>query len=154
MKAIVYESNTGTTKEYAKMLSKKLHLPNYSIKEAKKKLNRQDDIIFLGWVRVSIIQGYKKAKKRYHIINTIAVGAYKESKANTHTLQVLNKVDEPLFYLRGGLHYEKLNKIYQILLKAISNEIAKDDKELLLLFRQGGSFVEEQNIDKLLKRLE
>ena len=38
IKAIVYKSNSGFTKEYALMLSKKLTLPVYDIKEANKSL--------------------------------------------------------------------------------------------------------------------
>ena len=38
IKAIVYKSNSGFTKEYALMLSKKLVLPVYDIKEANKSL--------------------------------------------------------------------------------------------------------------------
>ena len=37
LKSIVYKTNTGHTFEYAKMLSEKLEIPYYSIKEAKTK---------------------------------------------------------------------------------------------------------------------
>ena len=42
IKAIVYNSETGFTKEYAEMLYKKINIPCYTIKEAKKKLNKQE----------------------------------------------------------------------------------------------------------------
>ncbi len=38
MKAIVYTSNTGTTKEYSKLLGDKLSLSVYSLDEAKGKV--------------------------------------------------------------------------------------------------------------------
>ena len=40
MKAIVYTSNTGTTKEYAKLLSDKLSLPYYSLDPHKSYFSR------------------------------------------------------------------------------------------------------------------
>lgn len=46
MKAIVYYSNTGSTKEYAEMISNATGIPNMSLKEAKKNLSKDDDIIW------------------------------------------------------------------------------------------------------------
>lgn len=71
LKAIVYESNTGHTKEYAEMLGKKLEIPAFTIKEAKKELNKNDEIIFLGWIFATKIMGLNKVKK----YNVKCVGA-------------------------------------------------------------------------------
>lgn len=46
IKAIVYHTNTGHTYTYAQILSKKLNIPFYSLKEAKEKLKKEDPIIF------------------------------------------------------------------------------------------------------------
>lgn len=48
MEAIIYTSNTGSTARYAKMLSQELHLPVYSLEEAKKKVPAGAEIIYLG----------------------------------------------------------------------------------------------------------
>ena len=40
IKAIVYESNTGHTMQYAKMLSEKLNIPCFTIEEAKTNLQK------------------------------------------------------------------------------------------------------------------
>lgn len=37
MKAVIYQSNAGSTQRYAEMLAEKLGVPSYSLKEAKKK---------------------------------------------------------------------------------------------------------------------
>ena len=60
MEAIVYTSNTGTTKEYAELLGSKLSLPVYSLNEAKTNLKADSEIIYLGWIMASSIKGYKK----------------------------------------------------------------------------------------------
>ena len=65
MEAIVYTSNTGTTKEYAKLLSDKLSLPYYSLDEIKNKVKPGGKIIYLGWIMASGVKGYKKAIKDY-----------------------------------------------------------------------------------------
>ena len=46
IKAIVYESKAGHTKRYAEMLSDKINAKVMSLKEAKKVLKRNDEIVF------------------------------------------------------------------------------------------------------------
>lgn len=65
MNAIVYTSNTGTTKEYAKLLSDKLSLPYYSLDEIEYKVKPGSKIIYLGWIMASGVKGYKKVVKDY-----------------------------------------------------------------------------------------
>ena len=63
IKSIVYKSNTGHTKQYAEMLSEVLNVPAYDLKEAKSNLKKNDEIVFLGWVCATKIQGLSKVKK-------------------------------------------------------------------------------------------
>lgn len=53
---IVYESKTGFTKKYADMLAEKTRLKVLGVKELSK-LNQEEEIIFLGWMKVGKIQG-------------------------------------------------------------------------------------------------
>ncbi len=59
---IVYESKTGFTKRYADMLSAKTGLKVFRIKELAS-VNRDEEIIFLGWMKVGKIQGLDKLQK-------------------------------------------------------------------------------------------
>ena len=74
MNAIVYTSNTGTTKEYAKLLSDKLSLPYYSLDEIEYKVKPGSKIIYLGWIMASRVKGYKKVVKDYDVRAVCAVG--------------------------------------------------------------------------------
>ena len=74
MKVIVYTSNTGHTAEYSKMLGAKIGLPVYTLNEAKKKIQKGTEIIYLGWLFANNIKGYKKATKKYKISAICAVG--------------------------------------------------------------------------------
>ena len=67
IKAIVYKSNTGHTMEYAKMLSKKLNIPYFTINEAKNNLKNKEEIVYLGWVCATKISGLGKVRKKYDI---------------------------------------------------------------------------------------
>ena len=44
--AVVYTSNTGYTKQYAELLSKRLSLPVYSLKDAPSELKDGSEIIY------------------------------------------------------------------------------------------------------------
>ena len=107
IKSIVYKSNTGYTKQYAEMLGDSLKVPVYNFKEAKSKLKKNDEIVFLGWICATKIQGLSKIKK-YKVKCIGAVGVYPTEKNHIESLRKTNKVNAELFYLRGGLNYNKI----------------------------------------------
>lgn len=63
MITIVYESNSGFTKQYAELIANKCNLKALSLKQAKKELKKNSDVFFLGWIFGSRIMGYKKRTK-------------------------------------------------------------------------------------------
>ena len=154
--AIIYESKAGHTKRYAEMLSDKINAKAMSLKEAKKELKGNDEIVFLGWVCATKIKGLRKAK-RHNIKCVGAVGIYPKENTYTDSLAKSNDVDEKLFYLRGGIDFDKLSK----LTKKFFNWIAKmmkidnkpENKELIELFEYGKDFVDEANLDEMVEYL-
>lgn len=150
-KVIVYKSKTGHTERYAKMLSEELDIPCYSYKEAK--VSDNDEVIFLSYIYASKIMGLSKALNKYNIKAIIAVGALAYSKDYVNTLKQTNNIDKPFFYLRGGIDYSKLNFIFRKFLPIIGKDIAKDDKELLNLFKNGGDFVTKDNLKDVINYL-
>ena len=131
VKAIIYQSKTGHTKEYAEYLSKELSIPCYSVCEAKEKIN-----------------------KKYQIVSIGAVGAYPKSSEYTKQLKEYNHTSQELFYLRGGINYEKLSKFYQKLLKLVGKAITMEnprDKEMSLLFEKGGNFVNPKQLKSMIE---
>ena len=153
VKAIIYQSKTGHTKEYAENLSKELNIPCYCVCEAKEKINKKDEIIYLSWVRATTLVGYKKMNKKYQIQCVGAVGAYPKSLEYTKQLKDYNHMNQELFYLRGGINYEKLNKFYQKLLKIVGRAIAMEnprDKAMIQLFMVGGNFVNKKQLKPMI----
>ena len=108
MKAIVYESNAGHTKEYARMLSEKLNIPYFTRKEATKQLKKSSEIIYLGWVCATKVQGLKKVISKYQVKCIIAVGIYPNSNEYIESLKNSNNIEGHFFYLQGGLDCKKL----------------------------------------------
>ena len=59
---IVYASKTGFTKKYAELLAAKTQLRAFSLKDLSK-ISRDEDILFLGWMKAGKIQGLAKIRK-------------------------------------------------------------------------------------------
>ncbi|MGI5898214.1 MAG: flavodoxin domain-containing protein [Candidatus Dojkabacteria bacterium] len=157
VKAIVYTTNTGHTLEYAKILSKRLNVPYYSVNEAKTKLNEDDEIIYLGWVCASRISGLSNVRGKYNINCVGVVGLYPYDENNIDMMKKANGLNEPLFYLRGGLDYTKLKGIKRLVLQMVGKVMRKGDKqenkEMTEIFKNGANFISEKNLDPIIKHI-
>ena len=157
IKAIVYNSSAGHTSRYAKMLSEKLDVPFYNIKEANRELNSNDEIIYLSWVCANMITKINKIKNNYNVKCYGAVGLYPESKDNMNNLVKVNNIDKPLFYLQGGLDYSKLNwvktKVLHMVGKYLEKENSNQSAQISEIFKNGADFVSEENLKEILEFL-
>ena len=154
LKAIIYKSSTGHTLEYAKLLSSKLNIPYYTIKEAKSNLKSNDEIIYLGWVCANKICGINKIRNKYKIKCYGAVGAFPKHEDNIKNLKSLNNIKEPLFYMRGGIDFSNLKGFKKFVVKMVGNILEKENKdsqELVDLFKKGKNYVSEENIDEIVQ---
>lgn len=154
IKAIVYNSNTGHTEEYAKILSEKINVPYYDIKTIRKELRQNDEIIYLGWICASRICGINKVTKKYKVKCCGAVGAYAFDEKYIQEIKKGNKLEIPLFYLRGGINYKKLKgikkKVFQMFGNAMEKENRPENRELINLLKNGGNYVSEKNLEQLI----
>ena len=157
VKAIVYKSETGFTKEYAKNLSDKLKIPCYTLEEAKKNLNKQEEIVYLGWICAGSIKGVNKVRNKYKVKCYGAVGAFPKDDNYIESLVKSNGLEEEkLFYLRGGINFGKLKGYKKFIVKIVGNVLEKNNKgkegseELIRLFNEGASFVDSKNLDEMI----
>lgn len=154
VKAIVYESKAGHTLKYAEMLSKKLNIPFYSINESLEKLKNNEKIIFLSWICAGKIKEKDKIDNKYDIVCYGAVGAYPYSDEYLKELKVANNIDKPLFYLRGGIDYSKLNKFQKLLVKLVGKTMKNSDEKTQIMFKQGYDFVKKDNLEEIVKYIQ
>ena len=162
VKAIVYTSNTGYTAEYAKLLGEKTGLPVFSLKECT--LEKESEIIYLGWLRAGSIVDYKKASKLYDIKILVGsclgtTGSMDSSVRKSHKLPD----DMPVFTLWGGFDINKLHGIYKLMMKivgkAIKNKIlenptqTEEDRKIIDMLDNGGSAVDEKYLVPILMLL-
>lgn len=150
MKAVIYESNAGHAERYAKALADMLRVPCYDLKSAKKSVPKGENIIFIGWVFANQIMGYKKAAKRWNVAAVGAVGLFPDVKSNNDILIAKNKLTVPLFYLRGGINYDKLKGLQKKLLKMVHDDMARSDdpnkKEAAKFLEGNTDFFSEDNL--------
>lgn len=154
MQAIIYESNTGFTERYAKTLSEKTGVPAYSLKEAKKSVDKGSSIIFMGWVFANKINGFDKADKLWKVEALAAVGMNPPTEKNFEIVKDANKPECPMFYLPGGLDNSKLGGIHKMMLSMVRKSLEKENKpeyaDVIKMFNEGGDFFSEEYLEDLI----
>jgi hypothetical protein len=162
MNAIVYESNTGHTKKYADMLAKKLNVPAYDIKRASGALKKGDEIIFLGWIKGGMIQGYKKVKSKYRLIAVCAVGMGIDGEEAADNIAKKNDItDTKVFYLQGGFDFNQLkganhfimNMMRQTMIPTYEEkkERTAEEENMFHCLKNGANFVSIDNLSNVLE---
>ena len=159
--AIVYTSNTGYTRQYAKLLWDKTDLPVYSLDEAGAKLPPTTSILYLGWLMAGKVQGYAKAAKRYQVEALCGVGM----GATGSQIQELRKANRlpaalPVFTLQGGFDMAKLHGVYKLMMTVMVKTAGKgladkkdrtpEEDAMLDMMLHGGSRVSEENLADVL----
>lgn len=159
IEAIVYTSNTGNTGQYAQMLAARTGLPVYSAKDAETALSQGASVIYMGWIRASVIVGYREAAARYAIVCVLAVGMG-ETGGQLVELRRKNGLAEslPLFTMQGGLFPSKLRGMNAFMInfsrrkaiKVLKAERKRTEAQnaMLIMLSKGASFVQEKHLQK------
>ena len=159
IEAIVYTSNTGNTGQYAQMLAARTGLPVYSAKDAETALSQGASVIYMGWIRASVIVGYREAAARYAIVCVLAVGMG-ETGGQLVELRRKNGLAEslPLFTMQGGLFPSKLRGMNAFMInfsrrkaiKVLKAERKRTEAQnaMLMMLSKGASFVQEKHLQK------
>ena len=78
---IVYQTNTGSSEEYARLLSEKISVPYIALSESSD-ISADEEIIFIGWIMAGTVQGLAEAIGKFSNIRCIcAVGMMSSEKA-------------------------------------------------------------------------
>lgn len=157
MNAIVYTTQTGSTRRYAEWFAVQTGLPVCSLTEAKKQIPLGTEIFYFGWVRAGCVMGYAAAAKQFTVRAVCAVGMSKPG-TNTETICVKTKIPKgvQLFSLQGNLTVEKLHGIDRFLMKGMRKALAgkkertPEETEMLEQMRGGEDFVKTENLNEVL----
>lgn len=160
--SVVYVSNSGHTKEYAKILAEKIGLPVYELNTAAKELGKNSEIVFLGWLMAGTVKGYKKAKKLFKVKVLCAVGM-SDSDSQAADVKGRNDIqnETELFYLQGGFDMNALHGIYKLMMKCMKSTVgavlnkkenrSSEEDEMLDLLYNGGNKVSEENLNQVIE---
>ena len=162
MMTIVYTSNTGTTKQYAEILSEKTGLLVYSFEQAKNKLPKDSEIIYLGWLMASKVQGYEKASKLYKIKAVCAV-CMGSTGSQIKKIREKNSIPEtiPVFSMQGGFDINQLHGLYKMMMKVMVKTVGKqlkekvdrtkEEEDMIEMMEHGANHVSIENMKDLLE---
>lgn len=164
MKAIVYTSQTGFTRQYAQMLAERTGVPAYELKEAAGKLPRDSEVFYMGWLMAGSVKGLERAMDRYTIRGAAIVGVSPSGNGDLWTEAKINGGTSDggarIFYLQGGYAPEKLGFFSRLLMKkmgaSVTRKIAEkgnaatpEEREMAALFTHGGSCVRPEALEEI-----
>lgn len=158
--AIIYTSNTGFTRRYARMLSRASAIPAYDLADRDRLPETGVHVIYLGWLAAGMIKGLGQARRRWRVQGVCAVGMSPDN--DLKEMAERNHVDCPLFYAQGGYAPEKLRGVNKLLMSLVTKMIARaqarevkspEEAARLALFRTGCDFVDEANLAPVLSWL-
>lgn len=142
---IVYQSNTGFTKQYAEMLAKAEKLKAFTMEEAQ--LSPDTQVFYMGPLMAGHITGVDKAIKQFSVVGVCGVGMSPPGRDILNTLSKANSVpNAPIFYLQGGWAPKKVSWFKR---RAV-NMVTKSMREALLAKSKRTEY-EQANLDMLLK---
>ena len=171
---IIYGSHYGTTKQYAKELSRRTNIEAISFKNVKE-INDYDNIIYLGGLYAGGVLGMTKTiKKLNNIVNKkiiiVTVGlsdpmdeVNKNNIRNNIKKQVSKEIFEKakIFHLRGGIDYSKLNFKHKTMMKLLYNAVKNlpkekqtaEDRAMIETYNQKVNFVDFSSLDKIINEI-
>lgn len=159
--AIVYNTNSGYTREYAELLAEKTGLPAYNIKNVIPPAARGKDVLFMSWLMAGGLQGYKKAQKIFNVVGACAVGMAPASQGQGEEMEKKTGIS-PMFYLQGGFDMNRLSGIYRFMMKVMCKKImgdlskvkeadwTEDQKGMYQMCTKGLNCVSEENLKDVL----
>ncbi len=149
---IVYESKTGFTKKYAEMLAAITGMRMFPTSKLSE-IDRAEEVLFLGWMKVGKVQGLKKAE-RYKLAAVCGSGTGRTAEPDEETVLARNKLETtPFFYLRGGcLPLKNIRGMDRLALsmfvRMLRSRKDADDKtkESIDIIEKGFDGVKEENL--------
>ena len=172
---IIYGSHYGTTKQYAKELSRKTNIEAISFENVKE-INNYDKIIYLGGLYAGGVLGMSKTLKKLNnisnkkiLIATVGLSdptdeVNKNNIRNNIKNQIPKEVLEKakIFHLRGGIDYSKLNFAHKTMMKLLYNAVKNlpnekqtaEDRAMIETYNKKVNFIDFSSLDKIANEIQ
>ena len=120
--AVIYESGTGFTKQYAEWISEELGCECEELKSFSNNLSDYDMAIYGGSIfagKIRDLDKFQQLNPKTYIV--FAVGMTEDTGNYADELKKANPLDKvTLFYLRGGARFSKLGFMNRTILKKVT----------------------------------
>lgn len=161
---IIYKSKTGFTERYAKWICEELSGEMVSYEQRKSIcFDSYDTVIFGGGFYAGMISGLKWFKKKLPELNkkeviVFATGATPSQAADVQkalkqnfTVEEWNAIK--VFYMQGGLNYEKMNKKDKVLMAMFRKILKKSEgeSEAYKMLQQSYDYTKKEAVYPLLE---
>jgi hypothetical protein len=152
---IVYESETGFTRQYALLLAGKLGISTVvERKKTGRRVRRRAPIIYMGWIMGGRIVGLARARARFNVRLVCAVGMGFPHDGVIQKLILDNNLTQiPTFYLQGGCAPKQLGVFKRNLLGVVADSLEHKDERtpeedaLLEMLKVGASYLNPDYLD-------
>lgn len=152
---IVYQSNTGFTRQYAEMLGKAEFLKVYPLEQAD--LPQDTEVFYMGPLMAGRITGIDKAVKQFNVVGACGVGMSPPGRDVLNTMTKANFVpNAPLFYLQGGWAPKQVSWVQRQAVNMVTRSLraqlekkpdrTRMEQANLDMLKKGGSFVAFENL--------
>lgn len=161
MPIIVYNTNTGTTEKYAKVLSEKMGYECVSFAKSKK-IDANEEVIFMSWIMAGSLDKYKEAVERFSNIKLVCgVGMLPDEKNRLKEIEK-NSISQEYFVLAGGFDKKKLKGMHKMVMNMMINQLktkagsapSASQLEMIKLFDEGFDLYHEDRLAPVIEYLE
>ena len=171
---IIYGSHYGTTKQYAKKLSRRTNIEAISFENVKE-INNYDKIIYLGGLYAGGVLGMSKTLKKLNkisnktiILVTIGLADPTDEKninniRNNIKIQIPKEIFEKakIFHLRGGIDYSKLNFAHKTMMRLLYNAVKNvpqekqtaENRAMIETYNKKVDFIDFSSLDKIINEI-
>lgn len=158
---VVYHSDTGFTREYARLLAQAEGLKEYSLAEAAAQLEPGSRVFFLGPLMGGTIKGLKEARRHCDLAGACGVGMSPPAPEILEALRKNNGTgDLPLFYLQGGWAPDRVGWVKRHMVNLVTRAMRRaleakgddrtpEEQRQLEFLISGGSFVRPENLTEI-----
>lgn len=132
---VIYKSNTGFTKKYAGWIAEALSCKALSLDEVTKAdLEHLDALIFGGFLLAGKVQGFQKyketlasfkGKKAMFVTGAMPSDAPEAAQTLNSCIPPEDKKNLEVFYLQGGLSYERMGLLHKTMMRAFCTVMKK-----------------------------
>lgn len=156
VRTILYESETGFTRQYALLLAGRLGITACERKKTFRRVKRGESVIYMGWIMAGRIKGLAAARRRYDVRIVCAVGmGFPHEEITRKLISDNNLISIPTFYLQGGCAPKKLGVFKRNMLGLVSDSLERrqdrtpEQAAVLEMIKKGASYLNPSYLDEV-----